>query len=142
VIPSQGGDGHASYEFRDAAIQPNKTYYYMIEEISEQGPGHTFGPYKVIYAATFSLAQNIPNPFNPTTTIRFTIPKNSHVTLEIFDVLGRRVKTLVDGPRRANNYKIIWDSKNDHGNAVASGVYFYRLKAGKFTKTRKMLLLK
>ena len=62
--------------------------------------------------------------------------------LEIFDVLGRKVKTLVDGPRRANNYKIIWDSRNDHGNAVASGVYFYRLKAGKYTKTRKMLLLK
>jgi len=89
-----------------------------------------------------SLGQNVPNPFNPTTTIPFSIAAPEHVTLAIYDVAGRRVRTLVDEPRVARAYVVTWDGMNDSGQSVASGVYFFHLRAGQFTQTRKMVLLK
>jgi hypothetical protein len=88
------------------------------------------------------LIQNYPNPFNPTTTIAFSIAKDSDVKLVVYDVAGARVRTLADGHRVANNYRLAWDGKNDAGESVASGVYFYRLTAGSFTTTKKMVLLR
>ena len=87
------------------------------------------------------LAQNYPNPFNPTTMIAFSIAKDADVELKIFDVRGALVKTLVKAHRNKNNYRVFWDGKNNAGNTVASGVYFYRLVAGEFTATKKMVLL-
>ncbi len=142
AIPSKGEPDGASYEFEDDAVRPNRTYYYMLEEATENGPGKTFGPYKVVYAATFDLEQNFPNPFNPNTTIGFTIPVNSHVKLVVYDVAGRRVRTLVNGLKKANRYEVEWDGKDNRGVSVSSGVYFYRIEAGKFKKTRKMVLIK
>jgi hypothetical protein len=89
-----------------------------------------------------ALIQNFPNPFNPTTTIAFSLAGNSHVRLAIYDVRGARVRTLIDGPRVAGSYRVLWDGKNDGGLDVSSGVYFYRLTAGGFQSTRKMVLLK
>jgi hypothetical protein len=89
-----------------------------------------------------ALAQNYPNPFNPTTTIAFSIAKDSDVELVVYDVVGTRVKVLVNEHRQANNYREIWDGKNQSGEYVASGVYFYRLTAGSFTTTKKMVLLR
>ena len=88
------------------------------------------------------LAQNYPNPFNPTTTIAFSIAEVSDVKLAIYGVRGELVRTLVDGRRAPNNYRVIWDGKNNAGNFVASGVYFYRLIAGDFKATKKMVLLR
>jgi hypothetical protein len=88
------------------------------------------------------LAQNYPNPLNPSTTIAFSIAKESDVELVIYDVAGARVKTMVRDHRVANNYRLTWDGKNESGDAVASGVYFYRLTAGSFTTTKKMVLLR
>jgi len=89
------------------------------------------------------LAQNVPNPFNPSTTIRFSLRQRSKVTLSVYDVRGRRVRTLVRGVRTAGvEHVVAWDGRDDAGAAVSSGVYFYRLVAGSFTQTRKMLLLK
>jgi len=85
----------------------------------------------------FQLFQNYPNPFNPTTTIRFLLPQRSHVTLKVFDVLGREVATLVDGEMEAGEHTVIYNAKD-----LASGVYFYRLQAGNFVEQKKMLLLK
>jgi predicted outer membrane repeat protein len=88
------------------------------------------------------LEQNFPNPFNPQTTIAFSIKKASNVRLAIYDVTGSRVKDLVDEKRVPGAYRVIWDGRNQSGNQVASGVYFYKLTAGDFTSAKKMVVLK
>lgn len=90
----------------------------------------------------FALKQNFPNPFNPTTTFRYQLPRNTDVKIVIFNVLGQRVKTLVDARQEPGYYEVQWDALNDHGSKVASGIYIYRMQAGDFIKTRKMILLK
>ena len=88
------------------------------------------------------LAQNYPNPFNPTTTIAFSIAQQSQVSLTIYDVTGRVVRRLVNDARSAGVYRILWDGRNDDGRGIGSGVYFYRLKAGQFVETKKMVLIR
>ncbi len=90
----------------------------------------------------FALAQNYPNPFNPSTRINFTIAEASHVSLKIFDVSGRMVRTLVDENLASNKYEVVWDGKDNRGRAVTSGIYFYRLSAGRATVTKKMIMLR
>jgi hypothetical protein len=90
----------------------------------------------------FSLDQNYPNPFNPTTQIRFGIPQQSRVLLTIYDVLGRAVSRLVDGTQPAGYFEVTWNGINDAGAKVASGIYFYKLTAGTFVETKKMILTK
>jgi hypothetical protein len=85
----------------------------------------------------FELHQNYPNPFNPSTTIQFDIPKAAFVTLKVYNVLGQEVATLVNEKREAGRYEVEFD-----GSKLTSGVYFYRLQAGSFVQTRKMILLK
>ena len=88
------------------------------------------------------LEQNYPNPFNPTTTISFKIPKNSKVLLEIFDIFGKRIKTLLNSELNAGKYSFEWNGTDENGNQVASGIYFYRLIAGKNSITKKMTLIR
>lgn len=90
----------------------------------------------------FSIAQNYPNPFNPTTTIEYALPKGTWVRITIYNLLGRKVRTLVDAYQAAGHKRIIWDSKNDEGEEVASGIYFYQIKAGDFTQSKKMVIPK
>jgi hypothetical protein len=86
--------------------------------------------------------QSYPNPFNPMCTIRYEIPKAGRVSLRIFDVSGSLVRTLVDAWREPGAYSEVWDGRGDAGKALPSGVYFYRLEAGDFVATRKMVLLR
>jgi hypothetical protein len=88
------------------------------------------------------LAQNVPNPFNPSTTLRFGLRESAHVTLRIYDAAGRLVRTLVDDHRPAGLYDKAWDGRDAAGRASASGVYFCKLVAGRFEETRKIVLLK
>ncbi|MBK7257158.1 MAG: T9SS type A sorting domain-containing protein [Ignavibacteriae bacterium] len=90
----------------------------------------------------FGLNQNYPNPFNPTTSISFSMPKDGHVLLQVYDVTGALVKTLVDQTMRAGNMQAAWDGTNLSGNKVASGVYLYRMAAGDFVAAKKMVLMK
>ncbi len=90
----------------------------------------------------FALSQNYPNPFNPTTTIEYQVIRTIPVSLSIYNSLGQRVRTLVDRETTAGNHSAVWDGFDDAGNAVASGVYFYRLQIGDHIETRKMTLLK
>ncbi len=90
----------------------------------------------------FALSQNVPNPFNPSTQISFALPVAAKVNLAIYNVLGQHVKTLVAGDLRAGYQTITWDGTDFTGRTVASGVYFYKLNAGDFAATKKMLMLK
>lgn len=90
----------------------------------------------------FSLAQNSPNPFNPTTTIRFALPETRDVQLHVYGVDGRLVKTLAQGPMGAGHHILTWDGTNESGNHIASGVYLYKLVAGNDSDQKKMILLK
>jgi formate-dependent nitrite reductase cytochrome c552 subunit len=91
---------------------------------------------------TYSLNQNFPNPFNPTTTIEFALPQHETVRLEVYDVLGRLVSTLANSDMAAGTYRVVWNGKDANGQSVASGLYLYRLQAGSFTSVKKMLMLK
>ncbi len=88
------------------------------------------------------LFQNYPNPFNPSTTISYSIPNTSFVTLKIYDILGREVKTLISSEQNSGLYNIQWNGDNNYGSKVSSGIYLYRIEAGDFIVTKKMLLLK
>ncbi|GAB4365567.1 MAG: hypothetical protein Kow0042_04880 [Calditrichia bacterium] len=91
----------------------------------------------------FELIQNYPNPFNSRTIISYKLPLKGHVLLQIYNVLGQKVKTLVDKNQTASEYSIYWDGKNDRGESVDSGVYLYQLKVGyEFSQTKKLLLLR
>jgi immune inhibitor A len=88
------------------------------------------------------LAQNYPNPFNPSTTIKFNIPTDGPVKLEIYNTLGQKVRTLLDGPLPWGETEVVWDARDDDGRPVTTGVYLYRLTADGQTQTRKMVMLK
>jgi hypothetical protein len=91
---------------------------------------------------TFGLVQNYPNPFNPQTTIRFDLPQPCHVVLRIYNVRGQEVLTAEDRDFEPGYHRYVWEGRNNAGQPVASGVYFYRLEAATFTDVKKMLLLR
>ncbi len=111
----------------------------LITNVVDEGPD-------VVLPTAFSLSQNYPNPFNPRTTIEFTVPGESglkrQVSLEVYDMRGRRVRTLVDGELDPGSHRVNWDGRDNRGMAVSSGVYLYTLKTKEGVRTRKMALLK
>ncbi len=140
IPPSPDG----RYEYVDKTAIGGRRVFYKLEEIAPDGTASLHGP---IQAETplpreFRLAQNYPNPFNPQTTIRFDVPKETHLTLEVYNVLGQKVCTLIDRPIEAGYHTVIWDGTNDQGLRVGSGVYYYRLLSTEFHDTKKMVLLK
>jgi predicted CXXCH cytochrome family protein len=91
---------------------------------------------------TFDVSQNYPNPFNPTTQIRFTIPSETSVKITVFNLAGEEVSTLASGTMEAGTHTVTWNGCNESGQAVSTGVYFYRVQAGDYMVTKKMLFLK
>jgi len=90
----------------------------------------------------FALFPNYPNPFNIETVIKYALPTESDVKLTIYNILGQKVKTLVEEHESPGYKTVFWDGKNDEGKVVASGIYFYRIEAGEFTQSKKMVILK
>jgi len=90
----------------------------------------------------FSLSQNYPNPFNPSTSFNYTLPIQAHVNITVFNVQGRQVRTIADADQSAGEHTVEWNGTDESGNSVATGVYFYRMDAGNFSETRKMILVK
>ena len=121
----------------DSSLTPMLINTYFLMDSSGAILKKRSGNLASINAATYSLSQNYPNPFNPTTIINYQIPNNNYVTLKVYDVLGNLVKTLVDGYKTQGSYSINFNADN-----LASGIYFYQLKAGSFTATKKFLFLK
>ncbi len=95
-----------------------------------------------ITCVDFELSQNYPNPFNPTTTINYSLKENSKVSLNIYNIKGQKVKQLVNELLSTDEYSVIWNGKDNNGKSISSGIYFYKLKAGGYEQTKKMLLLK
>ena len=90
----------------------------------------------------FGLGQNFPNPFNPVTNIQFMLPEPADVQLVVYDLMGRTVRTLVNGSQTAGYKTVVWDSKNDAGIPVSAGMYIYELRSGSYSAIQKMVLLK
>lgn len=93
-------------------------------------------------AYAYELEQNYPNPFNPITRISFAVPTFQSIKLEVYNVLGQKVKTIKDGPVNPGNHEVIWDGKDQHDKPVSSGVYYYRMSSHDFSETKKMILLR
>ena len=129
--------------YADRGVGSGKTYQYVLAAVLSDGSA-VRSPIVTVKAIpyTLSLEQNVPNPFNPTTTISFMLPQKSKVILAIYDVEGRGVRTLVDESVGEGRHKYVWDGRNASGSPVSSGLYFYRLTAGNRTLTKKMVLLK
>jgi flagellar hook assembly protein FlgD len=96
----------------------------------------------VAVLAAFELSQNYPNPFNPTTNIKYQLPQAVQVSLTIYNMLGQEVRKLVNTQQPAGYHTVVWDGRDNSGRLVPSGVYHYRLQAGSFTMTKKMLMAK
>jgi hypothetical protein len=90
----------------------------------------------------FALEQNFPNPFNPSTTIRYELPEEAMVNVTIFDMMGRKIRTLVSSQQTAGYKSVQWNATNDDGSPVSAGIYLYTINAGEFKQTKKMVLLK
>lgn len=95
-----------------------------------------------ILPESFHLYQNFPNPFNPRTAIQYDLPVESHVKLTVYNTLGKKVKTLIDENQSAGSHSAVWDGTNAKGGIIASGVYFYKIEAGAFIRTREMIFMK
>lgn len=97
---------------------------------------------KTTIPTRFELMQNYPNPFNPETNIRFNLVSTQKVSLKIYNIMGNLVKTLISSQFSAGEHMAVWDGRNDSGFYVSTGIYFYMLEAGAFTKIKKMMLIK
>jgi len=130
------------FEYVDRDVAPGQSYRYRIGVVD--GDGEFFSPVITVTVGAIKteLSQNQPNPFNPTTTIRFVLPVREDVTLAIYDANGHLVRTLVNEVQGYGAHEVTWDGRDDDGAAMGSGVYFYRLRAGKLTESKKMVLLK
>jgi hypothetical protein len=127
----------------DQTASSGQTYQYTLVVVGADG-SELRSQTATVKTGTYTLTlyQNSPNPFNPTTTMSFTLPELVSVTLSIYDVEGRRVRTLVEETMKEGYHERIWDGTDANGTSVGSGVYFYRIRAGNRTITKKMVLLK
>jgi len=132
-----------SYSFIDKDCEPATTYLYRVD-VLENGERRILfetGPITTP-AMELILDQNIPNPFNPSTTISYYVPERCSVVLEVYSISGALIKRLYDGDRSKGLYTVVWHGSDEKGRQMGSGVYFYRLKTGKEVLSRKMILLR
>jgi hypothetical protein len=143
VSGSGNSNSPHSYSFTD---QPNSgtSFSYRIKQLDNNGQFEYYDAITISLASTngTKLLQNSPNPFNPSTSIKFYVPQSVDVTIKIYNILGAEVTTLVNKAVSSCYHVAYWNGKDNYGNSVSSGVYLYRLTAGNFTETKKMNLLK
>jgi hypothetical protein len=153
LLPAQGDELQgASYAFTDESITPEVTYYYWLEDMDLDGKATIHGPASPASAwaedvegpapETFSLDQNYPNPFGATTKITYALPVGGHVTLSVYNVMGQRVKRLVDAHQHAGHKEVLWDGKDEKGRPVSEGIYFYNHRLENRSEIRKMSLVR
>lgn len=137
------------YQWVDARVESAKTYYYKLQQLDINGGSHFYGPIEITVHSgematptAYQLYPNFPNPFNPGTTITYDLAAAEWVKLEVYDVAGRLVRTLVNSTKAAGAYTAAWDGRNELGVTVPNGTYFCRLQAGSFQNVQKMMILK
>lgn len=132
------------YEFTDNADRDKQKHFYILEKTLPDQRVRKFGPISVEteLPETFQLYENFPNPFNGGTKIRFQLPESTQISLKIYNILGREVKSLLNEKKEAGYYTIQWDGTNENGSLVGSGVYYYQIRTGDRRVVKKMLLLK
>ncbi len=143
-VKGKGNSSETSdYSFTDKNLSPGN-YSYRLAQSDFDGTEKILGTKTdvIIGPAEFTLEQNFPNPFNPSTTIVYSVPSLSLVSLEIYDALGRLVKTLMNEAKEPGRYSVAWDGRNNVNEKAVSGIYFCRMKAGNYTGLKKMILLK
>ena len=150
------GSNAATTSYTVTGLTNNTRYDFVLYAVNDIGV--SWIPSKTIYATptvaagkpaleldipdTFSVAQNYPNPFNPETIITYELPQSEHVKLVIYNVLGQEIRTLVNDLKPPGRYVVVWDSRDELGHPVSSGIYLYRMVAGDFVQRKKMLILK
>ena len=149
LIPGAPGGASAStqtYQFIDRTAAFGVAYEYLLESVDFGGDREQYGPRiaKPSNPLITELYPNYPNPFNPITTLHFSLREAAKVSLVIYDGKGKVVRTLLraEKPMAAGKYRLIWDAKNESGMGVPSGQYFYRFTSPHYNKTRKMILVK
>jgi len=157
VIPAFTGQGGVhNYSFFDADVEPGQTYYYKIADVNLSGEANVYGPVQVTPTVTdvagyeagshkpedYFLGDAYPNPFNGTTAIQLYMAKPGLLRLEVYNLLGQKIRTLVSGTVASGSHLISWDGTDDLGKSVGSGVYFYRMKVNNFRGTKRILYLK
>jgi hypothetical protein len=131
------GDGRPDFIASAPLADSGRGEVFVYGLISTDAPGE-----ENIRPARFGLSQNYPNPFNPATTIRYFLYKREKIMLEVFNLLGERIRTLANEEQPTGDHKVTWDGKDQTGKTLPSGIYFYRLRGKDFAETKKMLLLK
>jgi len=141
------------YKFTDKKVEADKTYFYYLEDIDIAGERSKSGIIKAVIPpalpipSKFALLPNFPNPFNPETWIPYELASAVEVKLTIYNGIGQLIRTLELGKQPAGHYctkaqAAYWDGRNEQGERVSNGLYFYHLSVGEFRATKKMLLLK
>jgi len=128
--------------YLDESALPGRTYTYQVGGLQGDREFLSFTLSVSVPAIPLTLYQNYPNPFNPSTSISFYMPAPDGVRLEIFDVQGRRIRTLADRQMEGGRHTLHWDGFNDAGRKVSSGIYVYRLVCGKRSLTRKLVMMR
>ena len=158
IIPiSNNNSGINNYSFFDADVEPGETYYYKLADVSIDGEVTMFGPItatamgatdvadgKTIASTPgdFQLGEAYPNPFNGSATIQFAIATSGNVRLEIFNLMGQKIRTLVSDRKEAGSHSIAWDGKNDFGQHVGSGIYLYQMSVNDYNASKRIVYLK
>ncbi len=161
--PQLTGAGNSTalnhYRYEDRNLINGHTYWYKIADVDFNGERRFHGPVSVVPNSSgtnltnngniperFALHNNYPNPFNPSTTIRFDVPElhGNQVTVEltVYDIQGHKIKTLLNEPLEAGTYQVTWDGRNEHGDRISSGIYIYSLRTEVFSATKKMMLIR
>jgi hypothetical protein len=133
----------------DVKNPPENTFFEVPYTLTDEKGNSWYFSFKVVANGNsgkettfdYALFDNFPNPYNPSTVIRYSLKENIKTKLVIYNMLGQLIRTLVNDNQKAGIHGIEWDSKDNNGNKVSSGVYFYQLTAGSFTKTKKLILV-
>jgi len=133
------GTTSPSYSLFEGSI--DYTPWLTYDPVGKRAP-IAFEEVAAVQPSAFSVGQNYPNPFNPATTISFSLPVSGRTRVEVFNILGQRVRELIDAEMEAGPHQVVWDGADDRGRALSSGVYLYRISAGDHVESKKMVLLK
>lgn len=149
IVGNGTTDAFAAYRFEDADVSGLEKVYYKLQQIDLDGNRTLSDPIEVVIdrrrigrPVKYALAQNFPNPFNPETTISYSVAVPTQIKLAIYNVMGQEIRTLVNAEQASGKYQVVWNGRDEFGREVSSGIYLYRFVAGEFVDTRKMLILK